>query len=82
MSIYSKTIEDGNLGPNAPNVGSKIAYVIFTVMHALEPGTAKTDASEAQSALNRLVALGIDPRSTAMRSLRYDLNNVIERQRQ
>jgi len=82
MSIYSKTLEDGGLGPNAPTVGSKIAYTICKALHALEPGAASTDPSSAQSVINRLVALGVDPRSTAIRALRFDLNHVIERQRQ
>jgi len=82
MSIYSKTIEDGGLSPNAPTVGAKIGYAICVALHALEPDAASTDPSAAQSVINRLIALGVDPRSTAIRALKFDLNSVIERQRQ
>jgi len=82
MSIYSRTIEDGNLGPNAPTIGGKLGYALCTVLHALEPGAAKTDPSEAQSVIDRLIALGVDSRSTAIRALKFDLNHVIENQRQ
>ena len=82
MSIYSRTLRDGGFGPNAPTVGAKLAYVVCTALHALEPGAAKTDPSDAQSVINRLVALGVDPRSTAIARMKFDLNEVIERQRQ
>jgi hypothetical protein len=82
MSIYSKTIEDGNLGPNAPTVGAKLAYAICTALHALEPNASATDPSSAQSVINRLIALGVAPNSTAIRAMTFDLNSVIERQRQ
>lgn len=82
MSIYSKTLEDGGLGPNASTVGAKLAYVVCTILHALEPNASATDPSAAQSVINRLIALGVDPRSTAIRALKFDLNHVIENQRQ
>jgi len=82
MSIHAKTLQDAGIGPNAPTVGSKIAYVVCTVLNALEPGTALTDPSAAQSVINRLVALGVDPKSTAIRAMQFDLNEVIQRQRQ
>jgi hypothetical protein len=81
MNIHQKTLIDGGLGPNAPTVGSKIAYVVCTILSQLEPNTASTDPSAAQSVINRLIALGVDPRSTAIRALRFDLNHVIESQR-
>jgi hypothetical protein len=82
MSIYSKTIQDGGLSPNAPTVGAKIAYVACTILDALADEGTDTDVSPAQSVINRLIELGVDPRSTAIKALRFDLNNVIERQRQ
>ena len=82
MSIYNKTLQDSGIGPNAPTVGAKLAYVVCTALHALEPNASKTDPSDAQSVLNRLVALGIAPNSTAFKAMRFDLNEVIERQRQ
>ena len=82
MSIYSRTIEDGGLGPNAPTVGAKLGYALCTVLHALEPNASATDVSAAQSVINRLIELGVDPRSTAIRALKFDLNHVIEKQRQ
>ncbi len=81
MSIYQKTIEDGGLGPNAPTVGAKLGYALCTILHALEPNASATDPSAAQSVINRLVALGVDPRSTAIRAMKFDLNSVIENQR-
>ncbi len=82
MYIYSKTIEDGGLSSNAPTVGAKIAYVVCTALHALEPNASATDPSSAQSVINRLIALGVAPNSTAIKAIRFDLNSVIERQRQ
>jgi hypothetical protein len=82
MSIYSKTLSDGGIGPNAPTAGAKLAYAICTALHALEPNAASTDPSSAQSVINRLAALGVSEHSTAMRALKFDLNSVIERQRQ
>lgn len=82
MSIYEKTLQDGGFGPNAPTVGAKLAYVVCTILHALEPGASTSDPSAAQSVVNRLIQLGVDPRSTAIRALKFDLNEVIQRQRQ
>jgi hypothetical protein len=82
VSIYNKTIQAAGLGPNAPTVGAKIAYVVCTALHALEPNASATDPSAAQSVINRLIALGVDPRSTAIRVMQFDLNEVIQRQRQ
>jgi hypothetical protein len=82
MSIYNKTLQDAGIGPNAPTIGSKVAYVVCTALHALEPNAASTDPSSAQSVINRLLALGVSEHSTAMRALKFDLNEVIQRQRQ
>jgi hypothetical protein len=82
MNIYQKTIVDGNLGPNAPTVGAKLAYVVCTILNALEDEASITDPSAAQSVIDRLIQLGVDERSTAIKSLRFDLNHVIEKQRQ
>lgn len=81
-SIYEKTLKDGSLGPNAPTVGSKIAYVCATILETLEDEGVDTDPSAAQSLINRLVELGCDPNSTAIRAMKFDLNEVIQRQRQ
>jgi hypothetical protein len=82
MSIYSKTLSDGGIGPNAPTIGAKLVYALCTALHQLEPNASATDVSAAQSVINRLVALGCDPKSTAIRAMQFDLNSVIERQRQ
>jgi hypothetical protein len=47
----------------------------------LEDEGADTDPAAAQSVINRLVELGVDPNSTAIKAMQYELNDTIERQR-
>ena len=81
MSIYEKTICDAGLSPNAPTVGAKIAYVVCTILESLADSPSQTDPSAAKSVLDRVLALGVDPNSTAFRAMQFDLNATIEQQR-
>jgi hypothetical protein len=82
MNIYSHTIQSAGLSPNAHTSGTKALYALCTALATLDSEAPLTDPSPAQSVLDRLVELGIDPRSTVMQAMRFDLSHTIAKQRQ
>jgi hypothetical protein len=82
MNIYKRTLQDSGVDSNAMTVGQKLTYVVCTILDTLEDEGADTDPAAAQSVINRLVELGVDRESPAIRAMQFDLDDTIQRQRQ